>query len=105
IAFLMNIPVRDGWRIAMPTPPKGAKWTEAPKVVTRLNCRSDPVGYTDDYYRHIFILPADGGTARQITNGDWNHSGISFSADGKFLALSSLRAPDAEPTVRNAHIF
>ncbi len=77
------------WRIAMPTPPKGAKWTEAPKIVTRLNYRSDRVGYTDDAYRHIFVIPADGGTPRQITNGDWNHSGPSFSADGKWIAFSS----------------
>ena len=37
LAFTMNVPVKDTWRIPMPTPPKGAKWTEAPKVVTRLN--------------------------------------------------------------------
>ena len=32
----------------MPTPPKGAKWTEPPKVVTRLNYRSDRIGFTDE---------------------------------------------------------
>ena len=105
IAFTMNVPIRETWRIAMPTPPKGAKWTEAPKVITRLNWRSDRVGFTDESYRHIFVIPADGGTARQITNGDWNHSGPSFSADGKFLAFSSLREPDAEHAFRKSHIY
>ncbi len=105
IGFTMNVPVHDTWRIAMPTPPKGAKWTEAPKVVTRLNYRSDRVGYTDDSYRHIFVVPADGGTARQITNGDWNHSGISFSADGRWIAFSSLREPDAENAYRKSQIY
>ena len=101
----MNVPVKDTWRIAMPTPPKGAKWTEAPKVVTRLNYRSDRVGYTDDAYRHIFVIPADGGTARQITNGDWNHSAPAFSADGKWIAFSSLREPDAENAFRKSQIY
>ncbi|HEX3868654.1 MAG TPA: DPP IV N-terminal domain-containing protein, partial [Gemmatimonadaceae bacterium] len=105
IAFAMNVPIKDSWHIAMPTPPKGAKWTEAPKVVTRLNYRSDRIGYTDDSYRHIFVLPADGGTARQITNGDWNHSGISFSADGKWIAFSSLREPNAENAYRKSQIY
>ena len=105
IAFTMNVPVRDNWRINMPTPPKGAKWTEPPKVITRLNFRSDRVGYTDESYRHIFIIPADGGTPRQITNGDWSHSGPSFSADGKFLAFSSLREPDAEHAFRKSQIY
>jgi dipeptidyl aminopeptidase/acylaminoacyl peptidase len=105
IAFTMNVPVRDNWRINMPTPPKGAKWTEPPKVITRLNFRSDRVGYTDESYRHIFVIPADGGTPRQITTGDWNHSSPSFSADAKYLAFSSLRDPDAEHAFRKSQIY
>src|SRR5215207_1114100 len=91
LAFTMNVPVKESWRIPMPAAPKGAKWTEAPKVVTRLNYRSDRVGFTDESFRHIFVIPADGGTARQISNGDWSASGPSFSADGKWIAFSSLR--------------
>src|SRR5581483_6304368 len=94
IAFNMNVPTRENWRIAMPTPPRGAKWTEAPKIVTRLNFRRDREGYTDEYYRHIFTIPADGGTPRQITDGDWNHGAPSFSADGKSIVFSSLRVDD-----------
>jgi dipeptidyl aminopeptidase/acylaminoacyl peptidase len=105
IAFTMNVPVKDTWRIAMPAPPKGAKWTEPPKVITRLNFRSDRVGYTDEAFRHIFVIPADGGTPRQITNGDWNHSAPSFSADGKTIAFSSLREPTAEHAFRKSHIY
>ena len=105
IAFLMNVPTRDTWRIAMPTPPKGAKWTEAPKVTSRLNYRSDRVGYTDEAYRHVFVIPADGGTPRQLTNGDWNHTGASFSGDSKWVAFSSLREPNAEAAFRKSHIY
>ncbi len=105
IAFLMNVPVRDTWRIPMPTAPKGAKWTEAPKVTSRLNYRSDRVGYTDESYRHVFVIPADGGTPRQISNGDWNHTGASFSGDSKWVAFSSLREPNAESAYRKSQIY
>ncbi len=105
IAFTMNVPVKETWRIAMPTPPKGAKWIESPKIVTRLNYRSDRVGFTDDAYRHIFLIPADGGTPRQITNGDWNHSAPAFSADGKWIAFSGLREPNAENFFRKSQIY
>ena len=105
IAFTMAVPVRDNWRINMPTPPKGAKWTEPPKVITRLNFRSDRVGYTDESYRHIFIIPADGGTARQISSGDFSYSAPNFSADGSVLAFSGLRDPDAEHAFRKSHIY
>ena len=106
IAFTMNVPVRQTeWRIDMPTPPKGAKWIDPPKIVTKLDFRSDRIGFTDEGLRHIFVIPADGGTPRQITNGDWNHSGASFSADGKWLAFSSLRIADAEHAFRESEIY
>lgn len=105
IAFTMNVPIRETWRIAMPTPPKGAKWTEPPKVVTKLNYRSDRVGYTDDAYRHIFVIPSDGGTAKQVTNGDWNASAPSFSADSKSIAFSSLREGNGESLFRKSHLY
>src|SRR5258708_6420464 len=105
IAFTMNVPIKDNWRIAMPAPPKGAKWIEAPHVVTRLNFRSDRIGFTDDSYRHVFVIPADGGTPRQITDGDWSHSAASFSADGKWLAFSGLRVTDAEHAFRKSFIY
>jgi dipeptidyl aminopeptidase/acylaminoacyl peptidase len=105
IAFTMNVPTPDNWRIAMPAPPKGAKWTEAPHIVTRLNFRSDRIGFTDDSYRHVFVIRADGGTPRQITDGDWSHSAASFSADGKWLAFSGLRINDAEHAFRKSYIY
>jgi dipeptidyl aminopeptidase/acylaminoacyl peptidase len=105
IAFTANVPIRDSWRIPMPTPPRGAKWTDPPKIVTRLNYRSDRIGFTDDAYRHVFLIPADGGTPRQITTGDWNHTGADFSADGKWLVFSSYRASDSEGAFRRSHIY
>ena len=105
IAFVMNVPIKETWRIAMPTPPKGAKWIESPKIVSRLNYRSDRIGFTDEAVRHIFVIPADGGTPRQITTGEWNASAPNFSPDGKWLAFSSLRTKDAESAAMNEMSF
>ncbi len=54
LAFSMTVPSSETFHIPMPAAPKGAKWTEPPKIVTRLNYRSDRVGFTDDGYKHIF---------------------------------------------------
>ncbi|HUX33509.1 MAG TPA: S9 family peptidase [Gemmatimonadaceae bacterium] len=105
LAFNMNVPDKETWRIDMPAPPKGAKWVEPPKIVTRLNFRSDRIGYTDDYYRQIFVISADGGEARQVTTGDWNAAAPAFSGDGQWVAFSSLRVPDAEHAFRHSEIY
>ena len=105
IAFTANVPSRETWRIPMPTPPRGAKWTDPPKIVSRLNYRSDRIGFTDDGYRQLFVLPSDGGTARQVTTGDYSASGGDFSADGKWLIFSSNRIPDADGSFRTSNIY
>jgi Tol biopolymer transport system component len=75
IAFTMNVDSEEGWRVSLPGRPDGATWTAEPKVVTRASYRRDRVGYADGGFRHVFVVPAEGGTARELTDGDWNHSG------------------------------
>ena len=106
LAFTMPVSLKDAaWRIPMPAAPKGAKWTEPPKIVTRLNYRSDRVGYTDEDNRHIFVIPADGGTPRQITDGEFNAAGPNYSADGKTIYFSSYREPNSEGAFRRSQIY
>src|SRR5204863_390257 len=75
------------------------------KIVTRLNYRSDRIGFTDDGHRHVFAIPADGGTPRQITNGDWNHSAPAFSGDGRWILFSAYREADGDNAFRRSHIY
>ena len=105
IAFRMNVPTKETWNIALPAAPKGAKWTEPPRIVQRLNYRADRVGYTDDGYQHLFVVSAEGGQARQVTTGNWNHSAARWTPDGKSLLFSSLRTPDAEGAWRETEIY
>ena len=85
--------------------PEGAKWTETPKIVERLSYRRDRQGFTDTGYRHIFVVPATGGTPRQITSGDYNHSSVEWTPDGVSILFSGLRADDAEYQWRESHIY
>ena len=105
LAFRMLVMQRDEMRIPMPAAPKGAKWVEPPRVVTRLKYRQDRQGYVDDGYRQIFVVPADGGTARQITTGGWEAGEPEWSRDGKAIVFASLRIPDAEYTFRETEIY
>ncbi len=105
IAFQMTVEERDSWKIDMPSPPEGAKWTANPKVVTRLQYRRDRVGFVDDGWRHIFVVPATGGTPRQLTDGDWHHNGIEWTPDGSEILFTSLRIEDADYEWRESEIY
>ncbi|MBA4070242.1 MAG: S9 family peptidase [Gemmatimonas sp.] len=107
ISFSMNVPARRDdlfARAALPAPPKGAKWTDAPKVVTRLDYRQDRVGFVDEAWNHVFVIDAAGGTPRQVTNGDWNHGAASW-LDGSTLLFTGKRVPNAEHIWRDSEIY
>lgn len=105
IAFGMLVRGTDNWRIAMPAPPRGARWTEPPRVVTRLRYRADRQGFLEDGTRQLFVVPADGGTPRQVTSGEWNSGGNSWTPDGLSLLFTSNRVPDADYVWRESDIY
>lgn len=105
IAFNMNVPYRESWAIPMPTPPKGAKWTESPRIVTRLDYRQDRQGFNDDAYVHIFTVSAEGGTPRQITSGNWSHGSPEWFPDGKTIVFSADRVPESEYRWRQSDVY
>ena len=105
LAFNMSVASEHPWPISLPGKPEGAKWTEAPKVVDRLQYRRDRRGYIDEGYNHVFVVPADGGTARQLTDGDWNHDGARWTPDGEEILFTSLRVPDAAHEWRESDIY
>lgn len=105
IAFTMMVEQKNTWPVKMPRAPEGAKWTEAPRIVERLDYRQDGQGFTDDGYRHVFVVPATGGTARQLTDGNWDHNGVEWTPDGRQVLFTSNRVPDAEYQWRDSDIY
>jgi len=105
IAFTMTVQEANTWPIDIPNAPEGATWTKSPRVIERLDYRQDRQGFTDDLFRHLFVVPASGGTARQLTDGSWNHTGTAWTPDGRSLLFSSLRVDDADYQWRESEIY
>jgi len=100
IGFSMMVPKTTSWKIDMPDAPKGSNWTAAPRIVQSRHFRQDQRGFIDPGFRHLFIVPADGGTPRQITHGDWSIGqrfdaldgavGWDWSRDGRTIYADGL---------------
>lgn len=105
LAFGMLVRDNEQWRIPMPAAPRGAKWVEPPRVVTKVRYRADRQGFLENGVRQLFTVPADGGTPRQVTTGDWPANGNTWTPDGKALLFTSNRVSDAEYSWRQSDIY
>jgi dipeptidyl aminopeptidase/acylaminoacyl peptidase len=114
LAFSMLVPKTERWNIRLPARPEGARWTRDPRIIERVHYRSDRQGFLEEGYRHIFTVPATGGTPRQITSGNYNHgggggpfggAGIDWTPDGKEILFSGLRTDDWEYAWKESEVY
>jgi dipeptidyl aminopeptidase/acylaminoacyl peptidase len=96
IGFSMFVPSRSELKIDMPAAPRNAKWTGAPRYVDRLHYRFDRRGFLQSGFRHLFVVPADGGTPRQITKGQWS---IGYTSEGQPAGAGWDWTPDGRTMV------
>jgi dipeptidyl aminopeptidase/acylaminoacyl peptidase len=97
LAFSMLFLDKRKPHFEMPAKPEGAAWAEPFKLYDTLVYRDDGRGYVKEGFYHLFVLPADGGTPRQITSGSFHHrERPAWTADGKSLVFAANRRDDWE---------
>ena len=97
IAFTMFVPDANEPLAKPPKQPDGAEWAPGANVIETMPYRFDGRGYLETGHEHIFIVPAEGGTPRQLTTGDFDHGGrLTWTKHGARIVFSANRLEDAE---------
>ena len=114
IYFQRFVPHSEPWPIDLPAAPEGAQWTPPPRIVDRIHYRYDRIGFLDEGFTHLFRVPSHGGTARQLTSGEWNagatfapgvgNVGYDLTPDGGTVLFDGLME-DADGMYRESHVY
>ncbi len=98
IAFSMFVPAKPPSFATSPDKPEGADWAEPVRVFDDLRIRSDGRGYLEEGARHVFVLPAEGGTPRAVTDGDNDFSSPQWLDDRTLLVVGNdVENPELDP--------
>ena len=89
IAFTMFTPGQTPSFAKPPAAPEGASWSEPVRVFDDLQFRFDGAGYLKEGATHVYTLPADGGTPRQITSGEADFGSPTWLGNDTLLVVGN----------------
>src|SRR5262245_9610222 len=107
LAFTVQVPDTDPiLPVKLPERPRGAEWARPATIVNRLTWARDGPGPIPMGHTHVFTRDsALGGSPRQVTSGNYNHTNPEWSSDGKTIYISGIRKPDAEYLRGDSEIY
>ncbi len=82
LAFNKLVPAAPLTVGQMPAPPPGAQWAEPAKYTDEIVFRFDGIGDVPAGAWHLFVIPSEGGTPRQLTSGEQSYSSGFFTLPG-----------------------
>ncbi|MBK7807472.1 MAG: S9 family peptidase [Saprospiraceae bacterium] len=90
----------------LPSPPEGATWAAAAKVIRHVGYKEDgtPIA-SGESYTQLFIINVSGGAPRQITSKKANHSQAQWTPDGKSIVFTADFKASSAIDINNEYIY
>ena len=105
IAFAMTAKTAAPLLVKRPSAPEGAKWADKPRVTDRLYHERDGSGYVEPGFSHVYVVPAEGGTPRQVSEGNFHHRKPEWRSDGRALTITGNRSENWQYDFRNSEVY
>jgi dipeptidyl aminopeptidase/acylaminoacyl peptidase len=112
LSFSALVPGKEPHIADLPAPPAGAKWADPPKAYDQLVYRFNGVGYLKPGFMQVFVVSAEGGAPRQVTNGnfpnggnEWSPTRADWTPDGKYLIISANRHPESDHAFFDTEVY
>ena len=106
IAFCAFVPGEAATLGELPPKPEGASWADPMTVADRLVYRWDGAGMLEAGRTHVFVVPSEGGSPRQVTTGDFDVNGpLSWTPDSEAIVLSANLREDRDLDPRDNEVY
>ena len=106
IAFIKFVKLAKEPMVKLPGKPAGANWAEPAEVIDRVLYRADGRGYLPHGFNHLFVVPAEGGSARQLTQGAHHyHAQLTWGPDDEAIYVVGNRRDDWDRQPLNTDIY
>jgi dipeptidyl aminopeptidase/acylaminoacyl peptidase len=100
LAFMAYVETPSVWAPPMPAAPPGAHWAPPAVAITNLRWTFDGIGVLKPGGTRIFVVPAAGGEARQISRDPYQHTfyvgepDLAWSRDSRSVLAPAVKATD-----------
>jgi dipeptidyl aminopeptidase/acylaminoacyl peptidase len=95
LAFTQFVEEKNAAPVKLPGKPKGAQWAPAVSFIDQPIYRADGRGYLRSGHQQVFILPAEGGTPIQLTEGPYDHRDVVWHPEGSAVYFTANRSEQA----------
>lgn len=106
LAFAMFTPSKPRSLFSLSFKPEGAVWADEAHYIDQTLFQRDGVGMNRPGNMQVYVVPAFGGTPRQITSGDFDYGGqLMYTQSGSHIVMSANIRKDSEFDVFNSDLL